>query len=128
MSESAQPYVTENPDVREPDVEREELQGSGSVPVYDADPTRLDLSTEYPETSVRVTLDEVVGPDHPAAVIVPPEGRGEHPQLWGVTDKSPLRALDEGEGDEVTAVVDGEVVSGDEAAKREQELRERSSS
>jgi hypothetical protein len=123
---SAQPYTTENPEVREPEVVREELQGSGSVPVYDADPTRLDLSTDYPETSVTVSLDEVVGPDHPAAVIVPPEGRGEHPQLWGVNDKSPLATLDAGEGDEVTAVVDGEVKSGKDAEKAEADLRKKS--
>lgn len=124
MSKSAQPYVTENPDVRKPEVEREELQGSGSVPVYDADPTRLDLSTDYPETSVRVSLDEVVGPDHPAAVIVPPEGRGELPVLWGASDKSPLEAIDSGEAPEATAVVDGEVKSGEDAEKAEAKLRD----
>ena len=122
MSDSAQPYVTENPEVRKPEIEREDIKNSdGSVPVYDADPTRLDLSADQPGESVRVTLDEVVGPDHPAAVIVPPEGRGVPAQLWGDTDKSPLELLDSGEADEATGVLDGETLTAEEAEKKRDE-------
>ncbi len=113
---NAQPYTTENPEPRKVEVEKNEVQGSGSVPVYDADPTRLDLSTDYPEQEYRASLDEVVGPDHPAAVIVPPEGRGEHAQaVVGLSDKTPQELLDSGDADEASGVLDGKVVTDKES-------------
>lgn len=108
-NESAQPYTTENPEVRKVDVEEKTVQGSGSVPVYDADPTRLDLSTDYPETESHAQLDEVVGPDHPAAVIVPPEGRGVLPKLG--LGPTPEEQFASGDADETTAVLDGKEVT-----------------
>ena len=117
-NKNAQPYTTENPEVRKVEVEQQEVQGSGKVPVYDADPTRLDLSTDYPEQEYRASLDEVVGPDHPAAVIVPPEGRGVHaPAVVGLTAKTPQELLDEGEAPEATGVYDGKTLTADEAEK-----------
>jgi hypothetical protein len=119
MSDSAQPYVTENPEPRKPEVEVEEVQGSGSVPVYDADPTRLDLSTDYPERVSSASMDEVVGPDHPAAVIVPPEGRGDlAPVGFDPEAKTPEEALESGDADEATAVLDGETVTAGEAEQK----------
>lgn len=114
---SNQPYTTEQPDRRKVEVESAEVQGSGTVPVYEADPTRLDLSTEFPETESRAQMDEVVGPDHPAAVIVPPEGRGSHPRL-GVSAPTADELLAAGEADEATGVEDGKVVTSSEAAER----------
>lgn len=116
-NKNAQPYVTENPEPRKVEVEHQEVQGSGSVPVYDADPTRLDLSTEYPETETRAQLDETVGPDHPAAVIIPPEGRGTMPKL-GLDAPTAEELLASGDADEATGVLDGETLTADEAEKK----------
>ena len=116
---SNQPYTTENPDPRKPEVQTEEVTNDAKVPVYEADPTRLDLSPETPDTvTATVRMDVQTAPDHPQAVIVPPEGRGVHPRL-GVDAPTAEDRLASGDADEATGVEDGKVVSSSEAAERE---------
>lgn len=118
-----QNYMTENPEVRKPEVEK--IEEAVEARVSPARPDyALDFSDDEPLRETRATLDEQVGPDHPAAVIVPPEGRGTHPTL-GVDAPTPEDLFASGDADEASAVVDGEVLTGDDAAKREQELRDK---
>lgn len=116
-----QQYMTENPEVRKVEVEKNEDQVEARVSPARPD-YALDLSDDQPLNETRAVMDEQVGPDHPAAVIVPPEGRGEHPKL-GVDAPTPEDLLSSGDADEVTAVVDGEVKSGKDAETAEAKLR-----
>lgn len=109
----AQPYVTENPEVREPDVQRSdekvEVLVSPARPSY-----AIDLSDHEPLRETRAVMDETVGPQDPNAVIVPPEGRGTHPEL-GVDAPTPQQLLDSGKATEATGVRDGKVMTASEA-------------
>jgi hypothetical protein len=117
MPESKQPYTTENPEVRKPQVEKNEdaveARVSPARPDY-----ALDFSDDQPLSEVRVSLDEQVGPNDPNAVIVPPEGRGVHPKL-GVDAPTAEELLASGDADEATGVEDGKVVKSSDAAKRD---------
>jgi hypothetical protein len=115
-TKNGQPYTLENPEPRKVEVEVNESQGSGKVPVYEADPTRVDLSPDFPERESRLQVDVTVGPDDPNAVIVPPEGRGEHPRLFA-GGQTPEEALSSGDAVEATGQEDGKTVTSSEAAK-----------
>lgn len=117
-----QPYVTENPEVRKVEVEKIEEQVDALVSPARPD-YAIDLSDDEPLRETRAVMDEQVGPQDPNAVIVPPEGRGEHPKL-GVDAPTAEELLASGDADEATAVVDGEVKSGSDAAKAEAKLRD----
>jgi hypothetical protein len=112
-----QNYTTENPEVRKAEVdvveEKVEARVSPARPDY-----ALDFSDDEPLRESRAVLDETVGPDHPAAVIVPPEGRGQHPALG--LGPTPQELLDSGDATEATGVEDGKVVTTSEAAKRDE--------
>jgi hypothetical protein len=111
-----QPYTLENPEPREvePEVVDEQIDaqanpGAEYVATVDLNDGKVAVSES------RVALDEQVTADHPAAVIVPPEGRGEHPSLGIVGKQSPEAALASGDADEATGVLDGERVTAAEA-------------
>lgn len=113
---SEQNTVLENPEPREVEVSEvaveQDAQASPAAaltPHNDLNDGKVVVSEQY------VKLDEVVHADHPAAVIVPPEGRGVHPDLGIVGKESPEQALASGSAPEATAVVDGEVVTASEA-------------
>lgn len=110
-----QPYTLENPEPRE--VEPEVVDEKVAAQVSPARPDfHLDLNgDEVAVSESRVQLDEQVGPNDPNAVIVPPEGRGVHPDLGIVGKQSPEALLASGDAPEATAVVDGEVVTASEA-------------
>jgi len=111
-----QPYVTENPEVRKVEVEKVEEKVDALVSPARPD-YAIDLSDDEPLRETRAVMDEQVGPQDPNAVIVPPEGRGEHPKL-GVDAPTAEELLASGDADEATGVLDGEVVTADEAEKK----------
>lgn len=120
-----QPYVTENPEPRK--VEVDKVEESVDALVSPARPDyAIDLSDDEPLRETRAVMDEQVGPQDPNAVIVPPEGRGTHPKL-GVDAPTAEELLSGGDADEVTAVVDGEVKTGKDAEKAEDDLRSKKS-
>lgn len=96
-----QPYTLENPEPRkvEPDVVDEKIDGQVS-PAADYVPT-VDLNEGKVSVSeTQVKLDEQVGPQDPNAVIVPPEGRGSHPDLGIVGKPTPEELLASGDAPE----------------------------
>ena len=100
-----QPYTLENPEPRsvEPDVVDEQIDAQAS-PAADYVPT-VDLNDgKVAVSETQVKLDEQVAADHPAAVIVPPEGRGTHPDLGIVGKPTPEALLASGDADEVEVV------------------------
>jgi hypothetical protein len=113
-----QPYTTENPPVREVTVESNtesvDAQVSPARPDY-----IIDGGDKVAVSEVTVQLDEQVGPQDPNAVIVPPEGRGVHPNLGIVGEPTPEQLLASGDAVEATGVSDGKVVTSSEAAKAE---------
>jgi hypothetical protein len=111
-----QNYSTENPEVRKVVVQKNE--DSVEPRVSPARPDyALDLSDDQPVSETVVSLDEVVlDPNSPLAVIVPPEGRGTHPQL-GADGPTAEEQFASGDAPEATGVLDGKVVTaGDEGA------------
>lgn len=113
-----QPYTTENPEPREVTVdsntESVDAQVSPARPDY-----VIDDGDTVAVSEVRVQLDEQVGPQDPNAVIVPPEGRGTHPNLGIVGEPTPEQLLASGDAPEATGVSDGRVVTSSEAAEAE---------
>lgn len=112
-----QSYTTENPKPREVQVDKVEEQVDAQAfparPDYALDSKKVDVH------EVRVSLDEQVSADHPAAVIVPPEGRGSNDlPIHKLSAPSPEQLLSSGKADEATAVVDGKEVKSSEAAKK----------
>jgi hypothetical protein len=117
-----QPYTLENPKPREVDVERVEDQQDAQVSPAAALTPHVDLNDGKVDVrETRVQLDQAVGPNDPNAVIVPPEGRGQHPELGVFGKQTPEQALESGDAPEATAVVDGEVVTADEAKAKSDE-------
>lgn len=117
-----QPYTLENPEPRkvEPETVNEQQDAQVSpaaalTPHVDLNEGKVNVSESY------VQLDEQVGPDHPAAVIVPPEGRGVHPDLGIAGKPTPEEALASGDAPEGTGVVDGKVMTASEAEKYQAE-------
>lgn len=117
-----QPYTLDNPEPRyvEPDVVDEQVDAQVSpaaalTPHVDLNDGKVNVS------ETRVQLDTQVGPTDENAVIVPPEGRGEHPDLGIVGKQTPEEALASGDAPEATAVVDGEVVTASEAEAKQAE-------
>lgn len=111
-----QNYSTENPPVREPVVEKNEESVDARVSPARPD-YAIDLSDDQPLSEVVVSVDEVIlDPNSEYAVIVPPEGRGVHPQL-GADAPTPEALFASGDATEATGVVDGKTVTGDEAPK-----------
>lgn len=117
-----QPYTLENPEAREvePEVVDEQIDaqanpGAEYVATVDLNDGKVAVSETY------VKLDEQVPADHPAAVIVPPEGRGVHPDLGIVGKQSPEALLASGDAPEGTGVLDGEVVTASEAEAKNAE-------
>lgn len=112
----SQPYTLENPEVRKPEVEKNEdaveARVSPARPEY-----ILDLSDDANLSESRAVMDQQVGPNDPNAVIVPPEGRGTHPKL-GVDAPTAEELLASGDADEATGVLDGEVLTSSEAAEK----------
>lgn len=99
-----QPYTLENPEPREvtADVVDEQIDGQVSpaadyVATVDLNEGKVSVSETY------VKLDQQVGPQDENAVIVPPEGRGTHPDLGIVGRQTPEQALASGDADEVAA-------------------------
>lgn len=120
-----QPYTLENPEPREVEPERVEEQVDGQVSPAAALTPHVDLNdgrVDVRETHVQ--LDQAVGPQDENAVIVPPEGRGQHPELGVFGQPTPEQALASGDAPEATAVVDGEVVTADEAEAKRSESDE----
>lgn len=119
MARAKQPYTTENPEVREPEVtkadESVEVLVSPARPDY-----ALDFSDDEPLRESYAQMDQTVGPQDPNAVIVPPEGRGEHPTL-GVDAPTPEAALASGDAPEATGVRDGVTMTGSEAEASDSE-------
>ena len=109
-------YTLENPEPREvsPEVVDEKVDEQAN-PAQALTPTNDLNDGKVVVSETRVTLDEQVAADHPAAVIVPPEGRGEHPDLGIVGKPTPESLRASGDAPAATAVVDGEVVTADEA-------------
>lgn len=103
---STQPYVTENPEPRDVTVdvvdEKVDAQVSPARPDY-----IIDDGDKVVVSETRVALDESVGPNDPNAVIVPPEGRGAHPDLGIVGKQTPEQALASGDASEAEGVLDG---------------------
>lgn len=101
-----QPYVTENPEPRkvEPEVVDEQVDAQANPGQEYA--ATLDLNEGKVNVSEsRVAVDEQVAADHPAAVIVPPEGRGEHPDLGIIGKPTPEELLASGDAPEPQPVV-----------------------
>jgi hypothetical protein len=118
MAKHAQPHKLENPEVRKPEVEKTE--GKVDARVSPARPDyALDFSDDAPLSEARVSLDQQVGPNDPNAVIVPPEGRGEHPRL-GVDAPTAEELLASGDAVEATGQEDGKTVTSSEAAKSDE--------
>ncbi len=113
-----QPYTSENPEPREVGVDRVEEQVDAQV-----SPARpdfiIDDGDKVTVQETRVTLDKAVGPQDPNAVIVPPEGRGVHPELGVFGKPTPEQVLASGDAPEAAGVVDGKTVKSSEAAKAE---------
>lgn len=97
-----QKYTLENPEPREVEVtvvdEQVDQQASPAadyVATVDLNDGKVDVSETY------VKLDQQVHADDPNAVIVPPEGRGQHPDLGIAGRQTPEQALASGDADEV---------------------------
>lgn len=118
-----QPYTTENPEVREVQVEK--TQEKVDAQVSPARPDYIiDDGDKVAVHEVRVTLDEQVGPQDPNAVIVPPEGRGTTDlPIHALEAKSPEALLASGEAAEAEGVVDGKVVKSSESAKADKDSK-----
>lgn len=113
-----QPYVTENPEPREVTVDS--VEESVAAQVSPARPDYIiDNGDKVDVRETRVALDEAVGPQDPNAVIVPPEGRGVHPDLGVVGKPTPEQAFASGDAVEATGVLDGETVTASEAEAKQ---------
>lgn len=117
MANDKQKFTLENPKVRKADVDQidETVKGVDS-PAYGRE--RLGLDRESTVQESRVNTDEQVDAFHPAAVIVPPEGRGVHPTL-GAAGPTPEELFKSGDADEAVGYEDGKRVTTSEAAKSE---------
>jgi hypothetical protein len=113
MAKHAQPHTLENPEVRKVQVDKNEDKVEARVSPARPD-YALDLSDDAKLSETRVTVDEQVGPNDPNAVIVPPEGRGEHPKL-AVDAPTAEDLLSSGDADEATGQEDGKTVTASEA-------------
>jgi hypothetical protein len=113
-----QPYTLENPEAREPTSEVVDEKVAAQVSPARPD-FHLDLNgDEVTVSESYVQLDETVGPQDPNAVIVPPEGRGVHPDLGIAGKQTPEQMLASGDAPEGTGVVDGEVMTASEAEQK----------
>lgn len=111
-------YLSENPEPRK--VEAERVERDDNVFVSPAHPDFLvDLSPEQPLREHYAQMDEMVGPDHPAAVILPPEGMGTHPVLFGEDLRTAEELLADGDAPEATGVLDGRTMTASEAEDAE---------
>ena len=100
-----QNYTLENPEPRkvEPEVVDEQIDAQAN-PAADYVAT-VDLNEgKVTVSETQVKLDEQVTADHEAAVIVPPEGRGVHPDLGLVGKPTPEELLASGDAPEPEVV------------------------
>lgn len=117
-----QPYTLENPEPRKVEPEKVEEQIDAQVSPAAEKTAHVDLNEGKVNVyETRVQLDEQVGPQDPNAVIVPPEGRGEHPDLGLFGKQTPEEALASGDAREPEIVVDGRTMSASEADEYQRE-------